>query len=85
MNVAVNKGEFVVKNFFGEKVPRVLKLKDNVAVKIEGDLVIVESVDKEAAGQCAASIETLTKRVNYDSRIFQDGIYLISKDDKELK
>jgi len=85
MNVSVNKGEFVVKNFFGEKVPRVLKLVEGVDVKVEGDIVNVASINKEVAGQCAASIESLTRRVNYDPRIFQDGIFITNKDDKVLK
>lgn len=85
MNVSVSKNEFVVKNLLGEKVPRVLKLKGNVNVKVDGDNVIVESIDKDLAGQCAADIEQLTRRTNYDTRVFQDGCYIISKDGKELK
>lgn len=85
MNVSVTKNELVVKNFLGEKIPRILKLKESVDVKIEGDIVLVESSYKELAGQAAADIEQLTKRRNYDTRIFQDGIYIINKDGKEIK
>lgn len=85
MNVSVSKDELVVKNFLGEKIPRVLKLKDGVDVKIEGDIITVEGVDKELAGQVAADIEQLTKRRGYDTRIFQDGIWLCNKDGKEIK
>ncbi len=62
-----------------------MKIKEDVDVKVEGDKVTVESPDKEKAGQCAASIEQLTKRTGYDSRIFQDGIWVVSKSGKELK
>jgi len=85
MNVSVSGDEFVIKNFLGEKVPRVLKLKKEVSVKVEGDQVIVESVNKELAGQVSADIEQLTRRTGYDSRIFQDGIYIINRDGKEVK
>ncbi len=85
MTVAVEGTEFVVKNFFGEKVPRKLKLKQGAEVKIEGENITVESVDKELAGQVAADIESLTKRVEYDRRIFQDGIYIIEKAGREIK
>ena len=85
MNVALNKDEFVVKNFFGEKVPRVLKIKPGAEVKIEGDLINITGVDKEVCGQIAADIEKLVKRTAYDRRIFQDGIYIIKKDQKEIK
>ena len=79
MTISANNGEFVVKNFFGEKIPRKLKIKDDVTIKIEGEIITVESLDKELAGQVAADIEILTRRSDYDRRIFQDGIYIIDK------
>lgn len=85
MNVSVSGQEFSVKNFFGEKVPRVLKVKEGANVKVEGDKVLVESVNKELAGQVSADIELFTRRVNFDTRIFQDGIYIVNKDGKEIK
>ena len=85
MNVSVNKNEFTVKNFLGEKVPRVLKLKEGATVKVEGDKIIVESASKETAGQISADIEQLTRRTRYDLRVFQDGIYITDKDGKEIR
>lgn len=83
MNASVAKDEFVVKNFLGETVPRKLKLKQGVSVKVEGDIVLVESTDKELAGQTAADIEQLTRITNRDRRIFQDGIWIIEKVGKQ--
>lgn len=85
MNVSVSGSEFVVKNFIGEKVPRTVPIKEGVSVKVEGTDVIVESVNKELAGQMAASIEEMTKRPGFDTRIFQDGIYIVEKDGKAIK
>ena len=85
MNVSVNNSQLIVKNFLGEKVPRTLDLKPGASVKVEGDLVVVESTSKEIAGQVSADIETLTKRTGYDGRIFQDGLWIVTKDNKELK
>lgn len=85
MNVSVSNNKLIVKNFLGEKVPRVLQLKDGADIKIEGDLIYVTSASKEIAGQVSADIEQLTRRPGYDSRVFQDGCYIISKDGKELK
>lgn len=84
MNVSVTNNMLVVKNFMGEKKPRVLKLKEGVDVRVEGDKIIVEGIDKELCGQVAASIEQLTQRAGYDPRIFQDGIWICSKADKEV-
>lgn len=85
MNVEVKKNELVVKNFFGEKIPRVLKIKEGATVKVEGELITVGGVDKGVCGQVSADIEKLTRRTAYDKRIFQDGIYLIKKNEKEIK
>lgn len=79
MNVSVQGDQMIVKNFLGEKSPRTMKLKKGVTVKIEGDKILVESPDKELAGQQASDIELLTSKSNRDLRIFQDGIYLIEK------
>lgn len=85
MNVSISNNEFIVKNFIGEKVPRKIPVKEGANVKIEGDVITVTGIDKEIVGQMAASIEELTKRPGFDTRIFQDGIYLIVKDGKEIK
>jgi large subunit ribosomal protein L6 len=85
MNVSVTADKLTVKNFLGEKVPRVLDLKEGADVKVEGDLIYVTSQSKEIAGQVSADIEQLTRRPGYDTRIFQDGCYVINKDGKELK
>ena len=85
MNISVSGNKFIVKNFLGEKVPRTLVLKHGADVKIEGELIHVTSTNKETAGQVSADIEQLTRRPGYDSRVFQDGCYIISKDGRELK
>jgi large subunit ribosomal protein L6 len=85
MTVTIQGKELVVKNFLGEKFPRRLNLKDRVTVKVEGDFVNIESCSKELAGQTAADIETLTKIRGRDPRIFQDGIWIIQKDGKDVK
>ncbi|HLC96532.1 MAG TPA: 50S ribosomal protein L6 [Candidatus Nanoarchaeia archaeon] len=85
MTVAVKNKEFSLKNFFGEKVPRLLTIKDGVTVKIEGEHIIIDGANKETCGQVAADIEMLTRRTSFDRRIFQDGIYITKKNDKEIK
>lgn len=85
MNVAMKNNQLVIKNFIGEKCPRILKFKEGVNVKVDGDLINVESVDKELAGTAASDIEKLTRRPNFDTRIFQDGIYIINKCGKDIK
>jgi len=85
MTVEIKDNELAVKNFLGENVPRTLKLKQGVDVKIEGEIIVVESPNKELAGQTAASIEQLCRITNKDRRIFQDGIYITEKSGKGIK
>ncbi len=85
MSISINNDDCTIKNFLGEKIPRKLKIKEGAAVKAEGDQIVVESSNKETAGQVSADIENLTRRPGYDSRIFQDGIYIVNKDGKEIK
>jgi len=85
MNVSIDKDIFTVKNFLGEKTPRKLRINAAVKVKIDGKDVYVEGINKELTAQTAASIETLTKIKGRDKRIFQDGIYIVSKAGKEIK
>ena len=82
MTATINNQEFTVQNFLGGKVPRVIKVKEGVDVKIEGDIITIESTDKEAAGQTAGDIEQMCRITNKDRRIFQDGIYIIKKSKK---
>ncbi len=83
MSVGVKDRTFEVKNFIGEKVPRVLTIKDGADVAVEGEAITVTGSDKEIVGQVAADIERLTKRPGFDSRIFQDGIFITEKDGKK--
>ncbi|MFH1063465.1 MAG: 50S ribosomal protein L6 [Candidatus Woesearchaeota archaeon] len=79
MNVTLSGDKFSVKNFLGEKVPRVLKIKPGAKVTLDGNNITVESIDIEKAGQIAAGIEQLTRVTDKDIRIFQDGIYIVKK------
>jgi len=79
MNVSVSNNQLVVKNFLGEKVPRILPLSKEVTVKIEGQVITVSHADKELAGRTASDIEQLTRISNKDRRVFQDGIHITHK------
>ncbi|MEM4336738.1 MAG: 50S ribosomal protein L6 [Candidatus Woesearchaeota archaeon] len=80
MNVSVSGKEIIIKNFLGEKYPRKCVVKGNVQLKLEKDVIVVSGIDKEEVGQAAADIEQTTRITNRDRRIFQDGIYIISKE-----
>ena len=85
MTVEVQNKELIIKNFFGEKVARKAKILDNVEVKVSGDEILVEGIDKEAAGQTAANMERATKIKNRDKRIFQDGLWIMEKAGRPIR
>ena len=85
MNISFNNNLFQIKNLFGEKIPRTLDVSKDVELVIDGDYITVTGIDKNLVSQTAASIEQLTRRSKFDRRIFQDGIYIVNKDGKEIK
>ena len=80
MTVKVTNNKVTIENFLGERHPRTAKILGNTKVQIKGDEVIVEGINKEAVGQTMANIEQATKIKGRDPRVFQDGIYLVSKE-----
>ena len=82
--VKIEGKKAIIKNFLGEKVDRKVDLLEGADFEIKKDLIIVRSVNKELAGQAAANFEFATKIKGRDKRVFQDGIYIIKKNGKEI-
>jgi len=79
MTAEIKGNEAIIKNFLGEKTPRISKIIPGVEVEINGNTIVVKSSNKELAGQVAANFETATKIRGRDLRVFQDGIYITNK------
>ncbi len=84
MTVNIENNEVTIKNFLGEKIPRKSKIPKGVDAKIDGDIITINSIDKELAGQAAANFERATRIRMKDRRVFQDGIFIINKAGKEI-
>ena len=48
-------------------------------MKVKGDIVTIEGNNVEHVGQTAANLEKATVVKGRDIRVFQDGVYTISK------
>ena len=66
-------------NFLGEKKARYANILDGVKANIGNDEVVLTGIDKEKVGISSANIEHATKIRYRDPRIFQDGIYIVTK------
>jgi large subunit ribosomal protein L6 len=79
MTAKVEGSRLVITNFLGEKTPRIANLVPGVEVKVQGNIILVSSPDRELAGQTAANIEKITIITKRDRRVFQDGIFITEK------
>ena len=79
VQVTVEGDKVVIRNFLGERAPRVAKIMPGVKVEVTKEDVIVKGIDIEAVGQTAANIEQATRIKEKDLRVFLDGIYIYEK------
>jgi large subunit ribosomal protein L6 len=79
MTIKVEKDRVIIQNFLGERKPREAKIIGNTEVEIKGQEIIVSGIDIDAVGQTAGNIEQATRIVGKDRRVFQDGIFIVSK------
>ena len=79
IKTSVEGNEFVIQNFLGERSARRAKILDGVTVETKGEDITVTGFDKEKVGQTVANIERATLVKKRDIRVFQDGVYRISK------
>ncbi|ATW90073.1 large subunit ribosomal protein L6 [Halohasta litchfieldiae] len=79
MQVTVEGDDVVIENFLGEKADRRTPIRGDTDVQVDGEEVTLSGSDKEAVGQTAADIEQLTRVNDKDTRVFQDGVYIVEK------
>jgi large subunit ribosomal protein L6 len=77
--VEVKPKEIMIKNFLGEKQPRKARIMGQTKVESKGQEMSISGTSKDDVGQTIANIKAATKIRNRDSRVFQDGFYLVDE------
>ena len=80
MTVKATGNKVTIENFLGERYPRTAKIVGDAKVQVKGDEVVVTGINKEDVGQTMANLEQATKIKGRDPRVFQDGIYFVSRE-----
>lgn len=79
MTVKVEGDKVVISNFLGERSIRSSNIIGKTKVDIKKDVITVTGPNKEEVGQTCANMEKATRITGRDRRIYQDGIFLVSK------
>ena len=80
ITVKQENGKVLVNNFLGERVPRVAKIYGDAKVKIDGADITITGVSLEDVGLTASNIEQATRIRARDRKVFQDGVWLVSRE-----
>lgn len=81
INVSVQGKKVLIKNFLGEKFPREATIVGDTKVDVKGLDIFVSGINIEDVGQTATNIVNTTKIGRRDPRVFQDGIFILKKED----
>ncbi len=78
--IEIKGDKILIKNIFGEKVPRITSIVGSTKVEVKGQDVTVKGVDPYDVGQTIANIRGICFARGNDTRVFQDGIYLAKEE-----
>lgn len=79
-SVEIKGKKMYLKNLFGEKVPREISIIGDTKVEVKGQDVTIKGVDKYDVGQTIANIRKGCYARGYDTRVFQDGLYVVTEE-----
>lgn len=75
----VDGDRFKIENFLGERTPRYARIMGSTKIKVSGEEVLLTGPNVEDVSQTAANIEQACRIRGFDTRVFQDGIYITHK------
>ena len=78
--IKINGKEVLINNFLGEKKSRKTTIVGDCKMEVKGDEITITGINKEDVGQTCSNIEQIGKIKSRDKRVFQDGIFPVSKE-----
>jgi large subunit ribosomal protein L6 len=79
ISLEVKEDKLIIKNLYGERIPREAKIVGKTKIEIKGKNLRVYGIDKYEVFQTVANIMQACKQNKFDPRVFQDGIYPVEK------
>ncbi|MBI4399385.1 50S ribosomal protein L6, partial [Candidatus Micrarchaeota archaeon] len=79
ISIEIKDKKLVIKNFLGEKQPRSAKIVGTTKIEVKGQEVTISGTSKDDVGQTVANLVNATRISDRDSRVFQDGLYIIEE------
>ncbi len=79
-SIEIKGNKMYLKNLFGEKVPREIDIVGSTKEEVKGQDVTVKGLDKYEVGQTVANIRRGCYARGYDTRVFQDGLYVAAEE-----
>ena len=79
-SIEIKGKSMYLKNLFGEKVPREISIVGATKIEVKGQDVTIKGVDKYEVGQTIANIRRGCYARGYDTRVFQDGLYVVTEE-----
>ncbi len=80
ISLEVKSGVLYIKNIFGEKNPRIAKIIGSTKIEVKGQEVTLKGVDSTDVGQTIANIKKAVHVTAHDTRVFQDGLYIMREE-----
>ena len=80
ISLEIKGNKLLIKNIFGSRTPREAKIVGDTKIETKGQDLVIKGSDAYDIGQTVANIRNACKAKGYDSRVFQDGIYVVREE-----
>jgi large subunit ribosomal protein L6 len=80
ISLEVKGDRILIKNMFGERYPRTVRIYGDTKIEVKGQEVRVKGADVYDVSQTIANIRKACSALGHDTRVFQDGLYIVKEE-----